>query len=95
MQGTPTALRTSEQVQGIAASHEVPKGMLVDSTLMDLLLMEGGEEALSSMLVRLEGWRNDEGPMERVMLIDNGNGIIDQHLGDVAHSGLDDAMGLG
>ena len=92
VQGTPTALRTSEQVQGIAASHEVPKGMLVDSTLMDLLLMEGGEEALSSMLVRLEGWRNDEGPMERVMLIDNGNGIIDQHLGDVAHSGLDDAM---
>ena len=91
VQGTPTALRNSEQVQGIAASHEVPKGMLVDSTLMDLLLMEGGEEALSSMLVRLEGWRNDDGPMERVILADNGNGVIDQHLGDVAHSGLEQA----
>ena len=91
VQGTPTALRTSEQVQGIAASHEVPKGMLVESTLMDLLLMEGGEEAIASMLVRLEGWRNDEGPMERVTLTDNGNGVIDQHLGDVAHTGLEQA----
>ena len=89
VQGTPMALRTAEHVQGIAASHEVPLGMLVDSTLMDILLMEGGEEALSSMLLRLEGWRNDEGPLERIHLEDNGNGVIDQYLGDVANIGLE------
>ena len=89
VQGTPTALRTAQQVQGVAATHEIPLGMLVDSSLMDVLLLQDGEDAISSMLLRLEGWRNDEGPIEQVFMKDNGNGILNQHLGEVADAGLE------
>ncbi len=90
VQGTPTALRIAQQTHGVALSHDIPLGMLVDSTLMDVLLLEGGEDAISSMLLRLEGWRNEEGPIEQVFMKDNGNGILNQHLSEVVNAGLEE-----
>ena len=84
VQGTPLALQQAEAHPGLVASHAVPLGMLLDGDLLDVLLLEGGEAALANRLLRLEGWRNDHGPLETVSLVDEQDHRLEQSLGEVA-----------
>jgi serine protease AprX len=70
VQGTPFALTTLSSIDGIMAQHPVPLALLIDDSVLDVLMLEGGEEALQGASMRIEGWRNDEGPMDSIQLID-------------------------
>ena len=70
VQGTPFALSSLSSVDGIMAQHPVPLALLIDDPVLDVLLLEGGEEALQGASMRIEGWRNDEGPMDSIEFID-------------------------
>ncbi len=89
VQGTPAALRTAEQHPTLLASHAVPLGMLVDGDLLDVVLLTDGEVALRDSLVRLDGWRDDNGPLETVSLRDADGGLLEQRLGEVAQRALE------
>lgn len=91
VQGTPHALQLAEQHDAVASTHAIPIGMLLDGTLMDVLLFEGGEIALTTSLVRLEGWRDDQGPTDLVHLNDAEGGVIEQRLSNVAAVGLSES----
>ena len=70
VQGTPFALSSLSSVDGIMAQHPVPLALLIDDPVLDVLLLAGGEEALQGASMRIEGWRNDEGPMDSIEFID-------------------------
>jgi len=91
LQGTPNALQQAEDHPGVLVSHAVPLGMLIHDDLLDVLLLNEGELALESTLVRLEGWRNDAGPQEVVALTDADGGALKQDLADVVEQGLRDS----
>ena len=90
VQGTPTALEQAERHPSLLSSHAVPLGMLVDGDLLDVALLTGGEEALENTLIRLDGWRDDAGPLETVLLEDANGGVLRQTLGEVARQSLED-----
>jgi len=70
IQGTPFALTTLSSVDGIVAQHPVPLALLVDDPVLDILMLEDGEGALQGASMRIEGWRNDEGPMDSIQFTD-------------------------
>ncbi len=70
VQGTPFALTSLSSIDGIVAQHPVPLALLIDDAVLDVLMLEGGEEALQGASMRIEGWRNDEGPMDSVQFTD-------------------------
>ena len=70
VQGTPFALASVASLDGVIAQHAVPLALLVDGPVLDVLLLEDGEEALQGQSMRIEGWRNDEGPMESIQFTD-------------------------
>jgi uncharacterized membrane protein len=84
VQGTPLALEQAEQHPALLASHAVPIGMLLDEALLDVVLLSSGEAMLQGMVLRLDGWRNDAGPLEKVDLLDQDGGHLSQSLQDVA-----------
>ena len=88
VQGTPLALQQAERHPALLASHAVPIGMLVDGPLLDLVLLAEGESVLQEMLLRLDGWRDDIGPIETVDLVDQDDGRLTQSLGDVARQAM-------
>ncbi|MBL6734063.1 MAG: S8 family serine peptidase [Candidatus Poseidonia sp.] len=90
LQGTPLALQSAEAHPALLTSHAVPLGMLLEDALLDLMLLVEGEEALQSRLLRLDGWRDDLGPLDEVNLLDGYGGRLVQSLGDVARQAMDE-----
>ena len=90
LQGTPAALESAETHAAVLTSHAVPLGMLLDSSLLDLVLLVEGEAALQANLLRLDGWRDDNGPLDEVNLLDGYGGRLVQSLEDVAWQAMDD-----
>ena len=90
LQGTPAALESAETHAAVLTSHAVPLGMLLDSSLLDLVLLVEGEAALQANLLRLDGWRDDNGPLDEVNLLDGYGGRLVQSLEDVARQAMDD-----
>ena len=90
VQGTPAALVEAEQQPGVMTSHAVPLGFFLDQDLLDIVLFERGESALETMLLRLDGWRDDAGPMDAVSLLDRTGVSLEQSLDDVAREVFDD-----
>ena len=90
VQGTPAALVEAEQQPGVMTSHAVPLGFFLDQDLLDIVLFERGESALETMLLRLDGWRDDAGPMDAVSLLDRTGVSLEQSLEDVAREVFDD-----
>ena len=70
IQGTPFALTSLSSLDGIVAQHPVPLALLVDDPVLDVLMLEDGEEALQGLSMRIEGWRNDEGPIDSIDFTD-------------------------
>ena len=91
LQGTPSALQQAESHPAALVSHAVPLGMLIHDDLLDVLLLNEGELALESTLVRLEGWRNDIGPQDVVALSDEDGGELNQDLANVVQQSLEDS----
>lgn len=90
VQGTPLALEQAEQHPALLASHAVPLGFLLDPALLDIVLLTSGEATVQDMLLRLDGWRNDAGPLETVDLVDQNGGRLSQSLQDVARQAMHD-----
>ena len=88
VQGTPYALQQAAAHHGSLASHAVPLGMLLDGDLLDVVLLSEGEEALQQRLLRLDGWRDDGGPVEHVDFTDAEGGTLVQSLGEVAQQAM-------
>ena len=68
LQASPDAFDVLNGRSDLLAVHEVPVAMLLDDAYLDVLLLEGGAEALQGEEVRLEGWRGDAGPLAGVSL---------------------------
>ena len=90
VQGTPLALQQAERHPGIATSHAVPLAMFLHNDLLDLSLLSEGESAIQNTLLRMDGWRDDAGPVETVALADNAGVLLEQSLGEVARQVMDD-----
>ena len=68
LQASPDAFDVLNGRSDLLAVHQVPVAMLLDDAYLDVLLLEGGAEALQGEEVRLEGWRGDAGPLAGVSL---------------------------
>jgi len=68
LQASPDAFDVLNGRSDLLAVHEVPIAMLLDDAYLDVLLLEGGAEALQGEEVRLEGWRGEAGPLAGVSL---------------------------
>ena len=84
VQGTPSALAQAGEHPAVMTAHAVPIGMFLHKDLMDILLLETGEAALQGNLLRMDGWRDDAGPLDTVSLTDDTGATLTQNLGDVA-----------
>lgn len=83
LQGTPSALEAAVQTEGVAAQHLVPLGLLLDDAVLDVLLLEDGIESLQGEVMRIEGWRTMEGPVDGVSFIDASGASLTQNLAEV------------
>ena len=83
VQGTPHALESAASIQGVVAQHLVPLGLLVDDAVLDVLLLEDGASMLQGELMRIEGWRDDTGPLEGIQFSDATGASLVQNLGEV------------
>jgi hypothetical protein len=84
VQGTPYALQQASLIDGVAAQHSVPMGMLVDEAVLDVLMLEAGTASLQGELMRIEGWRTEVGPLDEIEFHDAIGTSLIQGLGDVA-----------
>ena len=84
LQGTPHALAQAAFVDGVVAQHQVPVGMLVDGAVLDVLLMEDGATTLQGQLMRIEGWRDETGPVDAIEFVDETQSSLIQSLAEVA-----------
>mgnify|MGYP006138182173 FL=1 len=83
IQGTPFALMGLSSLDGILAQHPVPLALLVDGPVLDVLLLEGGEQALQGESMRIEGWRNDQGPMDAIHFADAQGSQLTQKVSEI------------
>ena len=83
VQGTPHALESAASIQGVVAQHLVPLGLLVDDAVLDVLLLDDGASMLQGELMRIEGWRDDTGPLEGIQFSDATGASLVQNLGEV------------
>ena len=84
LQGTPHALAQAAFIDGVVAQHQVPVGMLVDGAVLDVLLMEDGATTLQGQLMRIEGWRDETGPVDTIEFVDETQSSLIQSLAEVA-----------
>jgi uncharacterized membrane protein len=84
VQGTPAALDAAAHLEGVAVEHHVPMALLVDDAVLDVLLLENGVNDLQGQLMRIEGWRNELGPVDGVDFVDSTGASVVQNLVDVA-----------
>ena len=79
IQGTPIALSMLGQTEGVVAQHPVPMALLVEGDVLDILLLEDGEQSLVGSSMRIEGWRDDSGPLSGVAFTDiEGNSLAQE-----------------
>jgi serine protease AprX len=70
IQGTPFALSILDGVEGVVAQHQVPMALLIEGDVLDILLLENGEQSLVGSSMRIEGWRDDAGPLPGIAFTD-------------------------
>ena len=80
VQGTPYALAHLNGIEGIVAQHQVPLGLLVESDVLDILMLEAGAQSLVGASMRIEGWRDDAGPQSGVQFLDASGNELQQEV---------------
>ena len=88
LQAPPAAFGALDGMAAVRSVHSVPAGMFVDDALLDVLLLTGGEAALQGTEMRLEGWRDLDGPIS-VVHLQHGEHHVHQDLNDVASAALE------
>ncbi|MDP6234497.1 MAG: S8 family serine peptidase, partial [Candidatus Poseidoniaceae archaeon] len=83
IQGTPRAISSVQSIDGILALHQVPVALLVDELILDVLMLEDGEKALQNTTMRIEGWRDDFGPLEGIKIVDSQGSKLEQKVSQI------------
>ena len=55
VQGTSYALRQASVLLHVSSYHDVPVALIIEQDLLDVLMLEGGQESLLGQRIRLEG----------------------------------------
>ena len=92
IQGTSNSIQQASDVEGVVATHQVPLALLIDDAILDVLMLTDGIDALQGQAVRLEGWRDELGPVDSVELIDEQGFTIFQSLEEVSKVGLSEII---
>ena len=92
IQGTPSALIEAENLDSVSSFHPVPLAMLVQEEILDVLLLEGGEQSLIGQRMRIQGWRGDLGPMQSISFTDSNQNTLEQDVADVIEFSLEDVI---
>ena len=92
IQGTPSALLEAEGLDSVSSFHPVPIAMLVQEEILDVLLLEDGEQSLIGQRMRIQGWRGDMGPQQVVSLTDSNQYTLKQDIADVVELSLEDVI---
>jgi len=92
IQGTSNSIQQASDVQGVIATHQVPLALLIDDAILDVMMLTDGTDALQGQAVRLEGWRDELGPVDSVELTDEQGFTIFQSLEDVSKVGLSEII---
>ena len=92
IQATSNSIEQASSIQGVVATHQVPLALLIDDAILDIMMLTDGTSALQGQTMRLEGWRNELGPVDSVELIDEQGYSISQSLDDVSKAGLSDII---
>ncbi|MDE0556924.1 MAG: S8 family serine peptidase [Candidatus Poseidoniaceae archaeon] len=92
IQGTSNSIQQASDVQGVVATHQVPLALLIDDAILDVMMLTDGTDALQGQAVRLEGWRDELGPVDSVELTDEQGFTIFQSLEEVSKVGLSEII---
>jgi len=92
IQGTPNALDEAQTLDIVSSFHSVPLAMLVEDEILDILLLEQGENSLLGSNLRIQGWRDDSGPLQMIHFIDRDQNILTQDIADIVELSLEDAI---
>ena len=92
IQGTESALIQAHSLESISSVHSVPLAMLVQEEILDVLLLEDGEQSLIGQRMRIQGWRGDTGPLQTISLTDSNQYTLEQDIAEVIKFSLDDVI---
>ena len=92
IQGTESALIQAHSLESISSVHSVPLAMLVQEEILDVLLLEDGEQSLVGQRMRIQGWRGDTGPLQTISLSDSNQYTLEQDIAEVIELSLDDVI---
>ncbi|MBT3420377.1 MAG: hypothetical protein HN433_04260, partial [Euryarchaeota archaeon] len=92
IQGTPSALSEAESLEVVSSFHSVPIAMLVQEEILDILLLEDGEQSLVGQRMRIQGWRGDLGPLQAISFTDSNQNTLNQDVADVVKLSLGDII---
>lgn len=92
IQGTASALIEAGNLDLVSSVHPVPLAMLVQEEILDVLLLENGEQSLIGQRMRIQGWRGDLGPLQAISFTDSNQNTLKQDVADVVEISLDDVI---
>ncbi len=92
IQGTPNALNEVQGLDIVSSHHVVPLAMLVEEEILDILLLQQGEQSLIGQSLRIQGWRDDSGPLQEIHFTDSSGNVLSQDLAEVIELSLDDII---
>ncbi len=92
IQATANSILQASSIQGVVATHQVPLALLIDDAILDIMMLTDGNSALQGQTMRLEGWRDEFGPVDSVEIIDEQGFTISQSLEEVSKVGLSDII---
>ena len=92
VQGTPIALTQAQNLDVISSFHSVPLAFFIQHEILDILLLDGGEQSLVGQSMRLQGWRDDTGPQQTISFTDSFGNKLFQDVADVAELTLENII---
>ena len=92
VQGTPVALTQAQNLDVISSFHSVPLALFIQDEILDILLLEDGEQSLVGQSLRLQGWRDDTGPQQTISFTDSFGNKLFQDVADVAELTLENII---
>ncbi len=91
VQGTEHSFNALANLNSVAVLHEVPIALIMQSELLDILLLEDAEDSLIGQRIRIEGWRGKTG-LQQSVLIDDGFSLIKQDIAEVVDLSLNNSI---
>tara|TARA_B100000900_G_scaffold263254_2_gene224531 strand:- start:16691 stop:21310 length:4620 start_codon:yes stop_codon:yes gene_type:complete len=92
VQGTPMALSQAQNLNFVASYHSVPLAFFIQDEILDVLLLEEGEQSLIGQTMRLQGWRDDLGPQQAISFTDSFGNNLYQDVAEIAELSLENII---